>query len=230
MEGSVFEDISVRFEEGEWNDPKVTTLYGIEAIEKIDNQLKNRDKNIIDFEIRINDKILPKSSRVGGNNINEYLENIKKDKIYGEIWGEEINKLKEHIQGTDLSKENKEISFSKKDIIEINKILDDSLEISRSYLKENPSSYFNIKDREIKITDIEKYKENIGRVTANIQKLPEETKGKFKELIMSNDIKQKEKVFSEFFDNYIELQKKENNKMTANNTWKNLRKSRDIER
>ena len=94
MEGSIFEDISVRFEEGEWNDTKVTTLYGIEAIEKIDNQLKNRDKNIIDFEIRINDKILPKSSRVGGNNINEYLENIKKDKIYGEIWGEEINKLK----------------------------------------------------------------------------------------------------------------------------------------
>ena len=97
-------------------------------------------------------------------------------------------------------------------------------------MKENPSSYFNIKDREIKITDIGKYKENIGRVTANIQKLPEETKGKFKELIMSNDIKQKEKVFSEFFDNYIELQKKENNKMTTNNTWKNSRKSRDIER
>ena len=42
----------------------------------------------------------------------------------------------------------------------------------------------------------------------------------------------KEKKFKSVNENslYIELQKKENNKMTTNNTWKNSRKSRDIER
>lgn len=230
MERRIIDDLSVRIEEGDYNEPKVTILTGSEAVEKIDSHLRNKDKNIIDFEVRIDGKILPKVSRVGGNTINEYLDNIKKDKMHGKVWDRDINHLKEEIQNLDLSKENEKFDFSKQDIDNINKVLEESLDVSRKYLKENPSSYFNIEDREVKITNLDKYKENIGRVISNIDKLPEDTKDKLMKFTISNNKESKEKILTSFFENYSKMQEKEKSNKEFQSKWKRSKESKELER